>query len=64
MFRFVNNLRFIFWFSTVTNGSAFIAIVAFGAPPVTLFFVACAGLAFLSIAKGRNERAERSRPRR
>jgi hypothetical protein len=54
MFRFVDNPKGLMAYSTAISGLAFVAIVFFGAPPITYFFSACAMVAFLEFAKRRN----------
>jgi hypothetical protein len=59
MYRFVDKPKGIFWFSAILNGSVLVAIMAFGAPPVTLFWVGCAGMFFVSHAIQRNRKQRR-----
>ena len=61
MFRFVDNLRTLSLISWTVCSIDGIAVIAFGAPPVSLFYVGCALFVFTSFADRMNQREKRRR---
>jgi hypothetical protein len=61
MFRLVDNPRSLSALSWTVCTIDGIAVIVFGAPPVSLFYVGCALLAFFSVGKRINERERRRR---
>jgi chromate transport protein ChrA len=59
MFRFVDTAKGQWILSWTSSGLTFIAVVFFGAPPVTLFYVLVALLVFTGLAERQNEREKR-----